>query len=358
MAASMSDNYAEDQKDAWASTFEGTSGEGLDARSIQDFITYMKDEKIHPVLIFGTHGSGKTLMILSLLYYAKQNASAGISVRLGESVFPPHFPFAKERYSDAQQFYDNLTVQFAQNERPPTTQKIVPFFIPLDIEVEGERFRFAFLEGSGEWYEKDEFSYREFKQEIAAILGTFPEPISVVVVAPTYDASAQQNKALKNFTYECVANCVEQYERRRLAKSRDNLLLLVTKWDALHNPSRPDSRFSDASVSDILKEIRDWNFIWAKYSSLNGPRRSLMPYSACWINEGFIIRDQRYQPVFDKFNRTLWNWLIGNASEAASQQNPPARMELYDDVKPAKTRNLNFYYKLAKTCLWFSPDTQ
>ncbi len=354
----MSDDYAEDQKDAWASTFEGPSGGGLDPRSIQDFVTYMRDEKIHPVLIFGTHGSGKTLMILSLLFYAKQNAHSGMSVRLGDTVFPPHFPFAKERYSDAQQFYDNLTIQFAQGERPPTTQKIVPFFIPIDVEIGGEKFKFAFLEGSGEWYEKDEFSYKEFKQEIGAILDTFPEPISVVVVAPTYDERAQQNKSLKNFTHECVANCVEQYERRRLAKSRDNLLLLVTKWDALHNPSAPDGHFSDASVSDILKEIEAWHFIWAKYSRLNGPRRSLMPYSACWINDGFIIRDPRYQPIFDKFNRTLWNWLIGNASEAASQQNPPARTEPYGDVKPSKTRSLSFYYKLAKTCLWVSPDSR
>ena len=83
-----------------------------------------------------------------------------------------------------------------------------------------------------------------------------------------------------------------------------------------------------------------------------------MPYSACWINDGFIIRDPRYQPIFDKFNRTLWNWLIGNASEAASQQNPPARTEPYGDVKPSKTRSLSFYYKLAKTCLWVSPDSR
>ncbi|HEY1748486.1 MAG TPA: hypothetical protein VGG11_17190 [Xanthobacteraceae bacterium] len=355
----MSDGYAEDQKDDWASTFEGTAGEGLDARSIHDFIMYMRDEKIHPVLIFGTHGSGKTLMILSLLFYAKQNPHAGISVRLGESVFPPHFPFAKERYSDAQQYYDSLTIQFAQGERPPATQKLVPFFIPIDVEIGGEKFRFALLEGSGEWYEKDEFSYKEFKQEIGAILNTFPEPISVVFVAPTYDERAQQNKALKNFTHECIANCVEQYERRRLARSRDNLLLLVTKWDALHNPSRTDRHFSDASVSDILKEIEPWNFIWTKYLRLNGPKRALMPYSACWINkDGFIIRDARYQSIFDKFNRTLWNWLIGNASEAASQQNPPARMELYSDVKLSKTRDLNLYYKLARTCLWARPDSR
>ena len=353
------------EADDWTTFGGGTGGfgggtGGLDPRMILDLVSSLETEKVHPVLIFGTHGSGKTVMILSLLHYARQNIRANMSISLGNPVFPPNFPFANERHRDAEQFYHDLTVEFANRERPPGTKKIVPFFVPIDIEVDGRRFRFAFLEGNGEWYEKDDVSYRQFKDEIVGILGSFTAPVSVVFVAPTVaptrDENAPQDRRGRDYSHECLAHCVAQYAQRRIATSRDNLLLLVSKWDALHEPGRTYRHFSDASVADVLREIEGWQFIWQAFGNLAGPRRAILPYSAAWINAaGFILRDERYQPIFDKFNRTLWNWLYGNVTEATSDQVPPVRKVLYKDVRLPPQKPPGLYERLTRMVLRTGP---
>ena len=73
-------------------------------------------------------------------------------IRLGDAVFPPNFPYALERHRDAEQFYNILTIEFANGDRPPSAQKIVPFFVPINIEVAGRTYKLAFLEGNGERY--------------------------------------------------------------------------------------------------------------------------------------------------------------------------------------------------------------
>jgi hypothetical protein len=339
--------------DAWGFINDAPGEDELDVRAIHDFVVHLKEEKIHPILIFGTSRSGKTMMILSLLHYAKQNARADMRIQLGDPVFPPNFPYADERYRDAEQFYNLLTIEYARGERPPSTQKIVPFFIPINIEVRGETHKLAFLEGNGEWYERDDYSFRQFKQEIAGVLSGFAAPVSVIFVAPTRDERGRSDRSSQNFSHECLAHCVEHYERRRLVRDRDNLLLLLSKWDALHNPGRADGHFSDASVGDVLSEIEPWHFIWQQFGNLNGPNRALTPFSAGWINEnGMFVREDTYQSVFDKFNRTVWNWIFGNITAANSKETPPVRGNLYEDVEIQKPKAPTLYQSIINKSLW------
>jgi hypothetical protein len=347
----MNESDQTNSEDSWGSLGNAVSGDETDLRAVHDFVVYMQEQKIHPILIFGTSRSGKTLMILSLLHYAKHNSRAEMRIRLGDPVFPPNFPFADERHRDAEQFYDFLTIEYARGDRPPATTKIVPFFIPINIEVGGRTHRLAFLEGNGEWYERDDYAFQQFKQEIVGILSGFSAPISVIFAAPTRVEKIDPKPL--SFSHECLAHCVEHYEQRRLVRDRDNLLLLLTKWDALHNPGRADGHFSDASVADALAEIEPWRFIWQQFSSLKGPRRALTPYSAGWINaDGMFVRDDKYQAIFDKFNRTLWNWLFGNVTAAHSSESPPVRETLYEDVSPQRPKAPSFYQALIKTILW------
>ncbi len=349
----MDDANQPRSEEAWSFLGGGAGAEELDPRAIHDFVVHLQSAKIHPILIFGTTYSGKTLMILSLLHYARHSADANMRIRLGAPVFPPSFPYADERFSDAEQFYNMLTIEFARGEHPPQTFKIVPFFIPIDIEVAGKTYKLAFLEGNGEWYERKNDLFQQFKQEIVGILNGFSAPISVIFVAPTHDDRPEGDRHTQNFSYECLAHWVEQYDRHRLVRDRDNLMLLLTKWDSLHSPGRAGSRFSDASAKDVLAEIEPWRFIWQHFANLNGPQRAVTPYSAAWINDNkLFVRDDRMQGVFDRFNRTIWNWLFGNLTAAASDAATGGRETLYADVVVPKPKPASFYQRLMSACLW------
>jgi hypothetical protein len=99
-------------------------------------MTRLVDADAHPVLIFGTHSSGKTLMLLSLLAYAQRSGGA-IAVRLGDPVFPPGFRgyppdvIADDPHAYAQQLYNIMLPAFAAGNRPPATQLNAPYFIPI-----------------------------------------------------------------------------------------------------------------------------------------------------------------------------------------------------------------------------------
>ena len=349
-ALKMTDSdFSQGTGDRW----DLSPGDGLDPQLIRDFLTQLHDQKVHPILIFGTVRSGKTLMILSLLHYARSVANANMNIRLGDPVFPAQFPYAEGRNHDAEQYYSHWTSEFARGERPPSTQKLVPFFVPIDIEVNQRTYKLAFLEGNGEWYEKQDTTFSQFKQEIVAILAGLAAPLSVIFVAPARDEIAPTDRAGINRSHECLAHCVEEYVRHRAAPEQDNLLLLVTKWDVLQNPGNMGSRFVNPSATDILPEIESWLYVWQYFSNLRGPRRAVTPYSAAWINEkGMIVRDPALQPTFHRFNRTVWNWLFGNVTAANSIERPPVRDVLYPDVDVSKPRRPGFYHSLVRAGLW------
>ena len=284
----------------------------------QNLVQNLRDNQIHPVLVFGTTAAGKTTALYSLIFYACQNPNSKMQISLGKSVFPKDYPEAGERYKDAEDFFNNGVTSFARAELPKPTQKSAPFFIPIDIEVDGKVRKFAFLEGMGEWYEREsaEGPYRQFQPEVDAILKLYEFGISIIFVAPTIDTQSVQ----KGYSHQCLAHTMAEYNEVRLDRNRDNILLLLTKWDATHDPSLLNQKFCDASPTDVSNEIKNWLLVWPKFAGLTGLRvnaKTLMPYSAVWTTDGkSIIRLEKYARVFSKFNRTLWNWLYGNITES------------------------------------------
>ena len=108
--------------------------------------------------------------------------------------------------------------------------------------------------------------------------------------------------------------------------------------------------FADATVADVLAEIKSVALYLAAVRQFNWPESALTPYSAGWIKEnGMFIRDIKYQLVFDKFNRTVWNWIYGNVTAAASSNIPPVRETLYEDVKLPTPKRPSLYQSLIKT---------
>ncbi len=307
----------------------------------KELVAKMVRDGVHPVLIFGTGGSGKTTLLQSLISYAQSDDDARFAPSLGESVFPDGYPGKAERDENARSFFDNVIAAFRSHRLAPRTQLSQgPFFIPIDISVESETLRFAFLESMGEWYEREHDAdprrratapYQRMRWEIAAILRMFGRPISVIFVAPSIPIPGQSVE----YSHECMANAMTQYDQlRRAAKKADNALLLATKWDGVHNPDDPKSGFGDATVARALATIETW-VVWPRFHGIGGMRpgaKGLMPYAAAHINpDGSVVIGGMYADVFDAFNRTLWNWLYGNKREDVLTG---ARPVLYPDVVP------------------------
>jgi hypothetical protein len=78
-------------------TDEGFPWSSADA-DLKDLVAHLTNNDIHPVLIFGTSASGKSTMLQSLIFNAKQT---GIQITIGESVFPPGYPLSDKRQRDA-----------------------------------------------------------------------------------------------------------------------------------------------------------------------------------------------------------------------------------------------------------------
>jgi hypothetical protein len=293
---------------------------------LRDLFREVERNSIHPVIIFGTAQSGKTLMLQSLIYEARTRLASLLSASLGASIFPPDYPESLRRYEKARDLINDGVRNFRDGILGGVTQAEEPFFVPVDLRVTrsaavNENIRFAFLESVGEWlgYKKDgKRVFRELHPEIASILAQYSWPMSIIFVAPTI---AGHNDKEFDDHCACLANAMENYDRLRSSKQGDNLLLLVSKWDALHSPESP--MFSSATGSDVHDLVSKWYPIWSTYAhTIQGVRSSakaLMPYSAAWISDQRTVRRKGpHESAFSHFNKTLWNWLYANAQEASA----------------------------------------
>lgn len=291
----------------------------FDDKAGGNFIRFMEDKGVHPVLVFGNQASGKSTMLLSMLAYAMGASDAGLGVGIGQDPFPPSIEDAQARYNRAKEFLNVKVPAFSHGTMPPATTTANPFFIPVDIEVRGfgetpKTCKLAFLEGQGEWFEMDAktgIEFKEMKPEITAILKRFPNPISVIFVAPCVHPLGRSDL---DYSHRCLSNCVDQYKRLRGDRANDHLLLVMAKWDDRHRPGTPG--FNNPSADLLMEDLKKWNFIWSAYSTLGGvASKSLLPYSAGVISDGSVNPSGEHKTVLDRYNRILLNWLIGNATQ-------------------------------------------
>jgi hypothetical protein len=297
-------------------------------KHLRDLFREFEKKAIHPVIIFGTSKSGKTLMLQSLIYEARTRLAYLLGASLGPSIFPPDYPQSSLRYRNAEDLINDGLRNFRDGSLAKQTGVEEPFFVPVDLNVahdDGtkETIRFAFLESVGEWlsYKSGELRvFQELHPEISAILNQYTWPMSIIFVAPT---KAGNTPTEFDDHCACLAHAMEEYNRLRQSKQGDNLLLLVSKWDALHPPG--SALFDNATGADVHRLVANWYPIWTAYAqNILGVRKdakAFMPYSAAWINdEQTIRRPGPYENTFGHFNKTLWNWLYANARQAAESQ--------------------------------------
>lgn len=333
---SPSDTQTRSQEDAVApAPAKSAATEHISAEQISALLAHFYKSNIHPVFLFGTNDTGKSLMLLSLLKYAKSGTSE-CGHRLVKEALPPNFPLREAREEQARRFYELDLATFESGMIPARTDLDNPFFITVDVTQGETTRRLAFLELMGEWFEQDGGDnprYKPFRQEIDIILQGFSRPMSVIFVGPCV-GTVESQFAL---SHDCLRNCIMQYNAKRHYRGIDNVLYLASKWDMLEDPERPASNFASASPAAVAARLSEHprSVSWRDFAhaDANGAARAkfLLPYSAGKLNGQLVLDPGRNKPVFDHFNRVLWNWLWGNAWEGEDGASAPRR-ELFPDA--------------------------
>jgi hypothetical protein len=308
------------------------------------------DLEYHPVLVFGPSGSGKTVLLQSLISSLTNTPDSGVSPSLGVKLIPDDYEKAKERIEDGEYFFSDEVPKFDRGELPVKTQREYPFFIPVVFDcpdASTKTVRLAFLEGMGEWYEMSggRSTYPKFKGEIVEILSEYKDlGISLIYVAPTFSPLSEfqfPDVVRAKLFDEALKGIIKEYGETRVEKVKDNQLFLVSKWDTLFSDHEVNARLAE----DHLSRFRDHVFganghyrgSWNAFANRVAPisdSLAAMPYTACRVRSNRIVHSPQLTSYFVHFNRTLANWLYGNATQSAGG----TRETLFPDVVPSRSR--------------------
>jgi hypothetical protein len=143
----------------------GRRGPGAGLRPGQLCVENLKAiQEFHPVLLFGTQGSGKTHVLLSLLAYARYQTSMGVQTEFGCSserdIFPADYAAASGvaptvRFISAKKMYDDEVQTFENGLDTAGTGIRDPFFVPISLIRGSEKTKLLFVEANGEWYQRE-----------------------------------------------------------------------------------------------------------------------------------------------------------------------------------------------------------
>jgi hypothetical protein len=297
----------------------------------------------HPVLVFGTSQSGKSLALASLLSYPLQNQNTRIAHTLIDFDYPRSHPARDDVKDWAREFYykDVANFQKHANAKVQPTRRVHPFFVPIRAvftsdDNQPEIARFAFLESIGEWIHRrlDGYTFDELKPDIVEILKNYSNPISVIFVAPAMTDNLLDTNAVKE-SHQCIAYCMNRYVELRKRNHRDNLLLLISRWDTKYRPDTAVDNFARATSGTVVDALDSYPWAWTTFCNLpfvSRESRALVQYAPTWIIEGVRTDEGSHRPVFNRFNRTIWNWLYGNVFVESNQHGRGERKNFYADV--------------------------
>lgn len=334
-------------------------GDGKMASSVVSQTTTVADDKrqaarvlserlikqgYHPVLVFGAASSGKTMMLLSLMRYLSANPENDVTISPGDGIIPSSYPDAETRNEDGHRYFNEYLAEFRSGKVPEKSQQDLPFFVPLHLSVpkfgssESSYVKLAFLEGQGEWYEMDgpASKFPTFKEEIENILKFHTEKgVSIIFVAPTFSSQEGNTEpAPTQRVNDSIFGLINEVAKHRSPNELDAELFLLSKWDTTFREDLVTEGLAgdlyDGVASHIFGKRGHYREAWAAYVNRAGVKgsRSFMAHASCRVRGSDIVFDAKYQYAFDHFNRTLANWIFGNATQSLTGQ----REQLFPDV--------------------------
>ena len=329
-------------------------------QQFKDLEKQFKQYQCHPIILFGTASSGKSAFLQSMIYYGATTGDKGFILTKGVNMYPPDYDNSNELYKRSVIFYENVAIKDRGEGRyPQQTQTLHQFFIPVDLQPANDELplqRLAFLEGTGEFFHPGEGlardgvgQYPKLTETTHDLISNYDAPLSLLFFAPMEITGGAGNAVDERTSYLSLSNQLREYFGLRPKKfqHRDNLCLLLTKWDTTCRLVERKGASKIISYNDIingafpnaLRRLSEWEDLWATFSDkpdFSG-ERFLMPYSSGVDVDGCLQLDHIQQPDFDYFNRTMWNWLYGNATAEYSIGNTPSRKTLCPDTQPTVT---------------------
>ncbi|MBP0639677.1 hypothetical protein [Cupriavidus sp. AcVe19-6a] len=324
-----------------AAAFDSSAEEELQMG--KEMAAVFKDKGVHPVLLFGSRGSGKTSLIASLLKYMRDRPDADASIDLAEELFPEGDPRWTKRIGWARDVFYKKSFEFIDRQAPATTQEAQPFFVPVRVtRKNGAYTYFAFLEGKGEWYMPDyeaDVPFQRFRGFIQGLLQSFSSPATVLYVAPFVSEDKDEGPSAKGLQLSDMGllGAIGEYGTVRKAMShQDRHLFLVTKWDVCCD-SIATEKFLEPEEEDIQTVLAErYQLSWTKYLNLplSTENKSYSTYCA-GVMDGRTISAPASEDSdrIAQFPRKLWDALYQNATGRV----------LYEDVQP---RELGWLDKL------------
>lgn len=294
------------------------------------------ERQYHPVILIGVPTSGKTVLLVSLLRYLKADTKTPFSFMLDDPL--EQTAEGLERHRLAEQFVNHKVNDFYDRKLPPRTDYNETYFLPLSIDPNngGATARFAILELSGELLAIDrnlDSLHKELPEDIAQIYESYPEPISIILVGP-YVFGDTLNELPERYDGE-FRNCdlalegnLKSYRKYRKFKKNDNIIFLLSKWDARQGPGNPE--FLDYPSELVRNLIRDrYPTAYEEFRKMATNHEkwlkqfNVSPYSAGLLGKGRALNiPPEYQTTQNAYTRALWNWLYVNATGEKLYKDP------------------------------------
>jgi hypothetical protein len=304
----------------------------------QDLSAIFKDQGIHPVVIFGSSGAGKSSFIASLLRYAKRYNDSGLSLEFGEEIFPTEDARWKDMNQLAQYSFFTRDQTFADGNVLPADGGLTdPYFIPVKLTCPDKtQVSFAFLEGKGEWYQPDYSKtnpVQPFQAMLTGFLEQFNSPITAIFLAPfnIEEASVHHITGRLRESDQGLAGAIQEYSKsRRALMGWDKQIFLLTKWDVFCKGIVGDE-FADPNTDDVINLLRErfpdsWGKFLGVLPSGRGENQKVAPYCAGVISGSSVLTpaiEDRW--LVDLYARRVWNQLHKDATKKA----------LFSDLEPS-----------------------
>lgn len=296
----------------------------------------------HPILIFGTPTSGKSVLILSLLAYLNFELDSPGNCHFGEEIFSAEHLAGFKDWRDknnnsAKKIYENSVPDFFYGKLPEHTDLENPVFIPVEfVPTNGEKaFKFALMESQGEHYQVDpsnNIGSRNIPEIIQRLYEGYKRGLSIIYVAPyltgfksdEIDKIYKERRKCDQSIYDCISNYNKI--RRLECRSRDRFLFVLSKWDGLLKKGDTDNRFVEIDDLGLSREIHArYGMSWTYFQKLpQEMTRNFMPYSVC-VDENNMIKavPDDLRTIYTSFPASLWNWLEDHISNEESRDGEP-----------------------------------